>query len=298
MMGVIGSTAHVNKITPFYDLQISQLTNPNTFTFLSTYLKEKTIIGLGETSHGTQEFYQAKSSIAKYLINQHQFKRIALEMDVQVADQLNNFVLQKHDQIDDVLKEYGLYNAEEFKNLLVWIRHKNATIPAHKDKIQLIGFDQIAFASRPLRRDSLMAQQFLQIASEQKYIVWAHAIHLLKSNTWDTTHSGVKAMGNYLSQHFGNQYYLLVLDTQQGTVNVIEDRKLKSYTFALEKELLVQDVPNFYLHLRTLSTSPVYPLTYIGSAWNGAAQSIPTQLEIDFDGLLFIQNTTASKSIE
>lgn len=62
------------------------------FDELIRSVKDKRVVMLGESSHGTEEFYQLRSLISKRLIKDHGFKFIAVEGDWPDAYRLNKFI--------------------------------------------------------------------------------------------------------------------------------------------------------------------------------------------------------------
>lgn len=59
---------------------------------LIQFIKDKRVVMLGESSHGTEEFYQMRSQISKRLIEEHGFKFIAVEGDWPDAYRLNKYI--------------------------------------------------------------------------------------------------------------------------------------------------------------------------------------------------------------
>lgn len=55
-------------------------------------IKNKKIVMLGESSHGTKEFYELRSEISKELIKNHGFKFIAVEGDWPPSQEINKFI--------------------------------------------------------------------------------------------------------------------------------------------------------------------------------------------------------------
>ncbi len=267
------------------------------FDFLSGYIFNKTVIGLGEASHGTEEFYRIKSALCKYLILEANFKVLALEIDEKVTEEINRYTQGKSHIIKPILQQYGLYSSEELHKLLQWIKSYNHEQKNSANRITIIGFDSEDYWSDPFSRDSLMAENFLSKISDQKCILWAHNAHLVKSNTWDTSNTGIKAMGNYLADKFGNAYYMIALDTEQGTLNTIENGRLEPYDFILEKTLL-DNSPNFFIAFNSVDEASQYELTNLSSNQQGNPQLVPTILGKDIDALIFIKETTASKPID
>ncbi|TJZ53322.1 erythromycin esterase family protein [Sphingobacterium olei] len=282
----------------FHEIELTDGANVDQFSFISNYLKDISHVGLGEASHGTQEFYIAKSMLIKYLVNNLNFKIIAFEMDEHVAKDLNNFVIGGVADISTTLKNYGLYNSIELKELLEWVKTYNSKQIQDKSKVNIIGFDNKEFWPRPFERDSLMADNLLQKSPKQKCIIWAHNSHLIKSNTWDVTNSNVKAMGNYLSNNLNEKYYFIAFDTKKGSFNVIEDGDLKEYGFEMNKKSLHEELDNFFVGFKNYSLTNIYDLTHINSNWQGPPQTAPSKLGVDFDALIFVNKTSAAKPIE
>jgi erythromycin esterase-like protein len=192
----------------------------------------------------------------------------------------------------------GLYNSIELKELLEWVKTYNSKQIHDGSKVYIIGFDSKEFWPRPFERDSLMADNLLQKSPKQKCIIWAHNSHLIKSNTWDVTNSNVKAMGNYLSNNLNEKYYFIALDTKKGAFNVIEDGGLKEYSFEMNKKSLHEELDNFFVGFKNYSLANIYDLTHINSNWQGPPQTTPSKLAVDFDALIFVKKTSASKPIE
>lgn len=55
----------------------------------------KRVVLLGESSHGTSEFYQARAAITKRFIEQHGFTIVAVEADWPDAAYLNRHVRER-----------------------------------------------------------------------------------------------------------------------------------------------------------------------------------------------------------
>jgi len=55
-------------------------------------LADKKIVGLGEATHGTSEFFKAKFKIFKYLVEHHNYKVFAFEADVGESIYINQAI--------------------------------------------------------------------------------------------------------------------------------------------------------------------------------------------------------------
>ena len=123
-------------------------TNPlswsdNELTFLDP-LAARSIIGLGEATHGTSEFFQAKFRIFKYLVENHDFKILAIEADFGESILINDAIQRSAtNEIEDLMKNQMLFwtwRTEEVKQLLEWMSEFNNG-KSEEDKIHYVGFD-------------------------------------------------------------------------------------------------------------------------------------------------------------
>ena len=108
-------------------------------------LQSRKVIGLGEATHGTQEHVIFKARIIKYLILNHNLRRIAFESEMIGTDRVNQFVLNPADQSDlkSILKGslmYDVFISQELMQLISWIKDYNKDKPA-TEKVHFEGMD-------------------------------------------------------------------------------------------------------------------------------------------------------------
>jgi erythromycin esterase-like protein len=163
---------------------------------------------------------------------------------------------------------------------------------------QLALLYQGTLLSDPLARDQFMATNIAARQPAGKTIIWGHNLHLAK----DTTMTGYRGTGFYLRRRYGSQYYALGFDTYQGQVNVLADGHLEAHPFiakptSLSAQLAHVKYPNFLLAAANNSPAPLglgnQQITNINANWT-TNRELPIRLGIDFDGLVFIRETTAS----
>lgn len=94
---------------------------------------------LGEASHGTSEFYSWRTHISRKLIEEHDFRFIAVEGDWQSSYRLNRYVRGMSDashsrQILETFDRWPnwLWANDEVIELLEWLKAHNADLPLHK----------------------------------------------------------------------------------------------------------------------------------------------------------------------
>jgi erythromycin esterase len=101
-----------------------------------SYLGDSRIVGLGEATHGTKEFFQTKHRIFTYLVEYHGFNVFAFESDMGESYYVNKFVTQGVGDLDDIMENKMLFEAwqtEEVKDLLLWMKEYNED-KAEKDE--------------------------------------------------------------------------------------------------------------------------------------------------------------------
>lgn len=108
-------------------------------------LHDKKVIALGEATHGTLEHSVFKERMIKYLILNHNLKRIAFESEMAGSDRINQYVLNPVDQsnLKTILKESGMFDvfiSDELINMIIWIKDYNKDQP-DLEKVHFEGMD-------------------------------------------------------------------------------------------------------------------------------------------------------------
>lgn len=156
----------------------------------------------------------------------------------------------------------------------------------------------------PLARDNFMAENINEFQKENKLktIIWGHNVHLAK----DTTMAQCRGMGYHLKQNYRDAYYALIFDTFKGSVNVLSGEDFEKHSFETSESSLSAvfaraKYPAFFMSLKNSDGNPFYnvsaDVTNIFANWNNR-RTLPMRPGIDFDGLIFIKETTASETLE
>lgn len=126
---------------------------------------------IGDSTHGTYEFYQQRINISKQLIQKKNFKLVVLEGDLYNIYTLNLYI---HSMISisalqalDVADAQGawLWNNLPMLNFIQWLKNYNQQLPKTEPKVSLFGMDIYNFARSKegvisyLQRFSLQAGQ-------------------------------------------------------------------------------------------------------------------------------------------
>ncbi len=111
------------------------------------------IVGLGEATHGSHEFFAFKRRALEYLVSELGFTDFAMETDWTQALTVNEWVEHGRGDLEGALRNLaGLWRTEEYRGLLEWMRAWNAD-PTHTRKVRFHGLDlgQPALTARRLQ---------------------------------------------------------------------------------------------------------------------------------------------------
>jgi erythromycin esterase-like protein/orotate phosphoribosyltransferase len=99
---------------------------------LEELIADARIVLIGESSHGTQEFYEARAAITKWLIEEKGFCAVAAEADWPDAYRVNRYVrgLGEDKSADEALSGFERFPAWMWRNVVVrdfvdWLRTRN-----------------------------------------------------------------------------------------------------------------------------------------------------------------------------
>ncbi|WP_405547165.1 erythromycin esterase family protein [Streptomyces phaeochromogenes] len=111
---------------------------------LGRMVKDAEVVGLGEASHGSQDFFRMKHRVFRYLVEQKGFRTFSLELAWSSGLRLNDYVLNGKGNLKDIANEeflgaYRIWNNQDYINLIEWMRDYNRQHP--KDKVQFMGND-------------------------------------------------------------------------------------------------------------------------------------------------------------
>ena len=127
-----------------FKIQADPLTIPNDQLSIFDVFSDVRIVGLGEATHGTREFFEMKHRIFQYLVEEHGYDAFVFEMDVAEARIFNDWVQgRRDDDLDELMPSAMLFwtwNTEEVKALLEWMRDYNEQHPP-SESIGFYGVD-------------------------------------------------------------------------------------------------------------------------------------------------------------
>jgi len=127
------------------------LRSKNDFEKIVENIKDRKIVMLGESTHGTQEFYAFRRWLTKELVEKHGFSFIAVEGDWPACAEVDEYVRSKEklDHSFEVLKSFRrwptwMWANNEVAKLVQWMKEFNAG-KSFKSQIGFYGLDVYSF---------------------------------------------------------------------------------------------------------------------------------------------------------
>jgi erythromycin esterase len=156
---------------------------------LKPIIGQARLVGMGEATHVTREFFQFKHRMLEFLVSELGFTAIAMEIDAVPAARINDYVLGGDGDVRAVVHSmgYGMLNTEEIVSLVEWIRQHNLNAATAR-KVKFYGFD--VHGMKPTMREA--ARYLASVDSRQ-----AQEFELLAAHAPDLT----RAKGEDQSRH-------------------------------------------------------------------------------------------------
>lgn len=100
------------------------------------------IVGLGEATHGTREFFTLKHRLIRHLVEERGTRTVAFEASEAAAVAVDACVRDGVGDVDTVLAGLGfwVWHTVEVRDLLVWLRSHNAGLSPER-RVRFVGVD-------------------------------------------------------------------------------------------------------------------------------------------------------------
>ena len=170
-------------------------------------LAHRRVVGLGEVTHGSREFFRLKDRLLRFLVERAGFTTFALEISPASGALMNNYVKRGEGDPREILRrfEFWTWQTEEVLALAQWMRAWNQSQPDTRP----LAFVGINAAGE--ERDRLMADHVLEALEsagpDGRIVVWAHNSHVSTHPEW---------MGSYIRRQLGEAYYVVGFELFEG----------------------------------------------------------------------------------
>ncbi len=104
--------------------------------------KNVQVVGLGEATHGTSEFFRFKHRVFEFLVKEMGFTSFLLEASATRCRYINDYVLYGKGNLDTATAIQGFitWRVDEMRDLIKWMRTYNQSVSEAK-KIKFFGYD-------------------------------------------------------------------------------------------------------------------------------------------------------------
>lgn len=153
------------------------------FLNLDPLFEKAQIIGLGEGTHGTREFFEMKQRLFQYLVKKHKCRALGFEYGFrfQKSLQLEKYVTTGKGNLNSIINElHWIHRNREFLGLIKWMRQYNSD----KNKDQMIHFFGIDSQIDTWYQDEL-SRHFSEISKELHQSVFDILDKLIKKGKID-----------------------------------------------------------------------------------------------------------------
>lgn len=98
------------------------------------------LIALGESTHGSSEFFRLKHRLLEYAVHVLNVNAFALEGNMLTVENINNYVLSGQGSAKESMHGiFGVWYTQEVLDMVTWVRNYNIDHP--KDPVQFVGYD-------------------------------------------------------------------------------------------------------------------------------------------------------------
>jgi erythromycin esterase-like protein len=284
---------------------------------LTGVLEGVRIVGLGEATHGTREFFLLKHRLVEFLVQRLGFTVFAIESDQAACAALERYVRDGEGDASRALagQGYWTWDTREVLGMVRWMREHNCSVPEER-KVRFVGIDAHGrgVPRGDAERELRMAQTAQGILAEQppgaRMALWAHNAHV------STRRLGkVLTMGGHLRDRFEDAYYALGLTFGEGTFRALPLRLWRGpvervvgppKADSLEWYLSHAELGDLLVDLRERPADPAVrrwlteprPMRCVGAIaprWLNRFSYVPTRPAAQYDGLVYLEQTTRAR---
>lgn len=125
----VSDTPAQEKVVFEMEQKAHKIQNEHSWDELIKTLSNSRVVMLGESTHGTQEFYNIRRAISERLIQEHGFKFIAVEGDWPDCQKLNDYIrFDKGSSAQQIMKEFHrwptwMWANDETSTLIEWMKN-------------------------------------------------------------------------------------------------------------------------------------------------------------------------------
>jgi erythromycin esterase len=197
---------------------------------LKAVLRDVRIVGLGEQTHGTHEFFEVKHRLLDFLVREMGFRVLVMEGSYAGWQQINDYVTGNRNDGDRALTEQGFWawNTEEMKAVIDWARQYNKTV-SKTEQLRFVGIDPQF--NQPAKSKLL---DYLRRTAPERVAPTA-AFFALEPDSLTRTDQAVGTMAALQSLYTELGAYLE--ERRKSDTNTTETRQMQEYVRVLAQDI-------------------------------------------------------------
>lgn len=112
----------------------------------AAFLKDARIVGLGEATHGSREFFQFKHRMLEFLVEKMGFDTFAIEASYVACLNINDYVMYGKGDPAAALasQKFWTWDTHEVADMIAWLREHNKNLPEAR-RVRFLGYDIQAY---------------------------------------------------------------------------------------------------------------------------------------------------------
>ncbi|MBE0592378.1 MAG: erythromycin esterase family protein [Gemmatimonadales bacterium] len=99
------------------------------------------LVGLGEATHGTAEFWQIRQKITRYLVEEMGFQAILFEAPLPNGLHIDRYVTEGIGTAEEAHRRLGYWRYQEMRDLIEWVRDYNLQRAPSDPPLRFLGYD-------------------------------------------------------------------------------------------------------------------------------------------------------------
>jgi erythromycin esterase len=255
------------------------LGSPQDVGTIVDHAKDARFVLLGESSHGTREYYSMRAEISKQLIQNHGFKAILVEADWPYMFGTNQYV--KFGSADGALEALRanarwpewMWANPEFLELVEWAHQYNRPLP-DSQKIGIYGMDVQnptlalevleTISSQPTGKDN---REYAPATRQQAQLAYSLSLQYMRAiennaNSWNVRVRGMKQLIEATANSYDGPVIIWAHNTHVGDARATDMIQQESFNIGqlLRQKYLQQNVYSlgFGTYTGTVSASLVW----------------------------------------
>ncbi|MFK5985617.1 MAG: erythromycin esterase family protein [Pseudomonadota bacterium] len=218
------------------------------FQLLISQYHQPEIILIGDSTHGTHEFYQQRIKLSKNLILKHDFKLIAIE-----ANWPDSYILNQYIQSEisySTLKKVNPFKAyprwmwrnQESMDFLHWLRAYNSQLPKAEQTVSLYGIDLYSY----YRSINWLIDYFAEFYPDKLNLVRSNYNCLSQYKDPGDYGVAVNKQANLSCQQAVIEVFNLFVDCKISCINFTSQYQQQAFFHAQQQAFIVTNNEKYY----------------------------------------------------